>query len=162
MRVKGTLTPRQKKMVEEYIICGCKRQAAIRAGFQANYAEGAFKQPSVQAYLAERMGSMGKNEKEIVHRLGICAVCTSCGGHTNCDGMQGSCVKEAADLIVRQSAEIDRLAQENAELRDQAYNLTLYLNFLIEGAPNVIEKLENDFSGMPGYNPAILEGNNDV
>lgn len=55
---------------------------------------------------------MTERENGIVHRLGVCAVCTSCGGHTNCDGKQGSCVKDAADLIVRLSEELEKMKQE--------------------------------------------------
>lgn len=161
--MKGKLTPRQRKMVEEYIICRCKAKAAVRAGFASSYAQHAFKQPSVRAYLAERMESINEQEQCIVRRLNACAACTS-RRRTNCDGAQGNVVKDAADLIVRQSADIASLAQENAELRDQVYNLTLYLTIAMSIFSDDEDRkcafmyaMLDQFEGMPGYNPAILE-----
>lgn len=55
----GELTFRQKKMVDEYLICGNKAEAAERAGFKRGYAQGAFKHTSVQEYLQKRLEEIG-------------------------------------------------------------------------------------------------------
>lgn len=55
----GKLTFRQKKMVDEYLICGNKAEAAERAGFKRNYAQQAFRQPSVKVYLQRRLNEIG-------------------------------------------------------------------------------------------------------
>lgn len=39
---------------------------------------------------------------------------------------------------------------------NRIYNLTLYLRWFEKVYPNAFKMLENEFSGMPGYNPAIL------
>lgn len=55
----GTLTFRQKKMVDEYLICGNKCEAAERAGYKRNYAQGAFLQSAVKEYLQKRLEEIG-------------------------------------------------------------------------------------------------------
>lgn len=111
---------------------------------------------------------MNDREKEIVSALRfndcIRTNCTECVCEEWC-GDTRSLQEEAANLIESQSAEIDRLAQENAELRDQVYNLTLYLTVALNTFDDdddtkcaFMFAMLNEFDGMPGYNPAILEG----
>lgn len=66
---KGTLTERQKKFVEAYLICGNYCEAARRAGFKSTYAQGALRHPSVQKYLEKRRKEIFGEEdftKEVV------------------------------------------------------------------------------------------------
>ena len=114
---------------------------------------------------------MTENDAKIVDAL-------RCDGYrgSKCDAcgyneykVNGGCYgrlleNDAADLIERQSAEIDRLAQENAELRDQAYNLTLYLKdcfdsvgVITEEGKSLYEVMEDKFDGLPGYAPQCVE-----
>lgn len=106
MYIKGELTYRQKKMVDEYLICGNKSKAAEIAGFKKSYAQGAFKQEAVKKYLAEKTGEISENEN----------------------------------------------------LKNQIYNLTLYLDYCINHmTQKQREKLENHFDFLPGFDSSILQ-----
>lgn len=52
--LKGTLTERQRRFVEEYLRCGNAAEATERAGFMRSYSQGVMRQPAVQKLIAER------------------------------------------------------------------------------------------------------------
>lgn len=49
------LTQRQKKFADLYLQLGNAAEAAEQAGFKRSYAQGAKRQPAVQAYMGERL-----------------------------------------------------------------------------------------------------------
>lgn len=86
---------------------------------------------------------------------------------------------DAADLLIRQSRKIQgesvkvkRLIQENAELRDQVYNLTLYLQDALltldtstinhDDKNHWYNAFMSTYDGMPGYNPKTLEVQHEI
>ena len=66
---KGQLTQRQRKFCEHYIACGHQEEAALAAGFTKKYAASAYRQPAVQAYLAELRKSMPAAHTEVINFL---------------------------------------------------------------------------------------------
>lgn len=46
---------------------------------------------------------------------------------------------------------VDKLVGDYERLKDRAYNLNLYLNYVEQSAPTLFEIMQNRFSGMPGY-----------
>lgn len=65
MYERGKLTPRQRKFADLYLELGNATEAARQAGFQPAYAQGAKRQPAVQAYLAEHRRELPCSAKEI-------------------------------------------------------------------------------------------------
>ena len=51
----GRLTERQRRFADLYLELGNASQAAEKAGFKRSYAQGAKRQPAVQAYMKERL-----------------------------------------------------------------------------------------------------------
>lgn len=49
------LTQRQRRFADLYLELGNASEAAEQAGFKRSYAQGAKKQPAVQAYMADRL-----------------------------------------------------------------------------------------------------------
>lgn len=61
-------------------------------------------------------------------------------------------------LIEAQKADIEALKKENAALKEEAekskdvtYNLRLYLTYVKKEAKDLWKKMEDRFSGLPGY-----------
>ena len=132
---------------------------------------------------------MKDNAQTIIDSLEACAIenrCEECSYKKSLRCMN-SLMSEAAVWIRHQKAdieklnagketkclrthdEIDRFAQENAELRDQVYNLTMYLQdalWRLDQLDRIVnddddwrftDAFNKEYDGMPGYNPAILE-----
>lgn len=51
----GKLTERQRRFADLYLELGNASEAAEKAGFKRSYAQGAKRQPAVQAYMQERL-----------------------------------------------------------------------------------------------------------
>ena len=51
----GRLTDRQRRFADLYLELGNASEAAEQAGFKRSYAQGAKRQPAVQAYMQERL-----------------------------------------------------------------------------------------------------------
>ena len=51
----GKLTERQRRFADLYLELGNASQAAEKAGFKRSYAQGAKRQPAVQAYMQQRL-----------------------------------------------------------------------------------------------------------
>ena len=51
----GRLTERQRRFADLYLELGNAAEAAERAGFKRSYAQGAKRQPAVQAYMQKRL-----------------------------------------------------------------------------------------------------------
>lgn len=49
------LTERQRRFADLYLELGNASEAAVQAGFKRSYAQGAKRQPAVQAYMQERL-----------------------------------------------------------------------------------------------------------
>lgn len=138
---------------------------------------------------------MNEQDRKITEKLRRCDECEDvedCGyGNSYCGNktIRDYC-KIAANLIERQSAEIeelknriadaicaamyngqaavdrvDKLQQENEEMRDQVHNLTMYLRDVIKeygeeigsDYDTILDYYMDAYDGMPGYNPTILE-----
>ena len=54
-RRAGRLTERQRRFADLYLELGNASEAAEQAGFKRSYAQGAKRQPAVQAYMKERL-----------------------------------------------------------------------------------------------------------
>ena len=54
------LTERQRRFADLYLELGNAAEAAERAGFKRSYAQGAKRQPAVQAYMQERLQEVRK------------------------------------------------------------------------------------------------------
>ena len=54
-RRAGRLTERQRRFADLYLELGNAAEAAERAGFKRSYAQGAKRQPAVQAYMQQRL-----------------------------------------------------------------------------------------------------------
>lgn len=67
--MKGKLTERQRRFVNLYLELGNASEAAEQAGFKRSYAQGAMRQPAVQAYLQERRKTMPVQGEEITNFL---------------------------------------------------------------------------------------------
>lgn len=66
---KYQLTERQRRFADTYLEFGNATRAAIEAGFAPAYAQGAKRQPAVQAYLAERRAQMPVQTSEVMNFL---------------------------------------------------------------------------------------------
>lgn len=64
--------------------------------------------------------------------------------------------EEAAKSADLKAGMTKAAADEIAELRDQTYNLTLYLNDVEKDHPDVFAGLMDKFDGMPGYSEGVL------
>ena len=56
----GKLTERQRRFADLYLELGNASEAAAQAGFKHSYAQGAKRQPAVQAYMQERLQEVRK------------------------------------------------------------------------------------------------------
>ena len=56
----GKLTERQRRFADLYLELGNASEAAAQAGFKRSYAQGAKRQPAVQAYMQERLQEVRK------------------------------------------------------------------------------------------------------
>ena len=56
----GKLTERQRRFADLYLELGNASEAAEQAGFKRSYAQGAKRQPAVQAYMQERLQEVRK------------------------------------------------------------------------------------------------------
>lgn len=66
-------------------------------------------------------------------------------------------LEEEAAKAAEMKAGITKAAYDKiAELHDQAYNLTLYLNDVEREHPDVFADLMEKFDGMPGYSEGVL------
>ena len=54
-RRAGRLTERQRRFADLYLELGNASEAAEQAGFKRSYAQGAKRQPAVQAYMQQRL-----------------------------------------------------------------------------------------------------------
>ena len=54
------LTERQRRFADLYLELGNASEAAVQAGFKRSYAQGAKRQPAVQAYMQERLQEVRK------------------------------------------------------------------------------------------------------
>ena len=59
-RRAGRLTERQRRFADLYLELGNASEAAEQAGFKRSYAQGAKRQPAVQAYMQERLQEVRK------------------------------------------------------------------------------------------------------
>lgn len=64
--------------------------------------------------------------------------------------------EEATNAAVLKAGITKAAADEIAELHDQTYNLTLYLNDVEREHPDVFDGLMDKFDGMPGYSEGVL------
>ena len=64
--------------------------------------------------------------------------------------------EEATNAAVLNAGMTKAAADKIAELHDQTYNLTLYLNDVEREHPVVFDSLMEKFDGMPGYLEGVL------
>lgn len=65
----GKLTERQRRFADAFLELGNATKAAQQAGFNISYAQGAMRQPAVQAYLEERRKQMPVQSSEVINFL---------------------------------------------------------------------------------------------
>lgn len=49
-----------------------------------------------------------------------------------------------------------QMAAENDRLEDRVYNLTLYLSYIRENHKDLWVRMEDEFSGMPGFTDKVI------
>lgn len=50
---------------------------------------------------------------------------------------------------------LEKLVQENEELKDVVHNLSLYLNYVENVDPALFGAMQDEFDGMAGYTGAV-------